>query len=448
MAGAPSPLVGLAESGEPLVLSSDLEQSRKSIAARSKGDAEKWEAFATQMDRLAGFLETLHSTEAVELMNPAASDMMALAGHGLRLRRMGKGDMVEMLRVLPMGVWDLLDDWFEGELLKGMVAATAMANLFQGPKSAGTGYSLLHHLAGREVGAFGSRRFPKSERGHLVNALAAALKKHGGETRVSTDAKVLVKDRRAVGVTLPGGETIAARAVVSGADPRRAFLKQLDPVNLAPEFVRPVQHVKLRGIRSVMLLALEAAPSFKNVSGDLAKGTLLVASSMERLERAFDAAKHGRIAEAPLLEITTPTLHDASLAPSGKHVVHVAMQFAPYRLRSSEGGWDDAARRKLEEVILGALEAHAPGIRSTIAGKQLFTPADLEREFALTEGNLYGGELTLDQILFMRPVPGFAHYETPVPGYYVCGDATHPGGGIAGLAGHHAAARIAKGLKR
>ncbi len=448
-AGAPAGLIALDAEGRHIAISGDLDKTKKSIATRSKNDADKWEAFASQMDRLAGFLETLTNVEAVELMSPAASEIMTLAGHGLRLRRMGKVDMVEMLRVLPMSLRDLLEDWFETDLLRGALSWTGMANLFQGPLSAGTGYTMLHHLAGRELGAFGSRAFPTSERAHLPVVLAAVLKKLGVEIRTNTPATVVVDKGVVSGVTLEGGEVIGARVVATGADPKRAFLKQLAPWSLPPEFVLPVKHVKLRGIRATLMLAVDAAPTFRGLDPSAANGVLVHASSLEMIERAFDAAKHGGISENPALEITVPSLHDASLAPAGKHVVHVAMQYAPYTLRTTTGPreWDEATRASLTKRIIDTLETFAPGIGATVVGQKLITPVDLDRDFGITEGNLYGGELTLDQILFMRPVAGYAHYKTPIPGYFVCGDATHPGGGMPGLAGHHAAARISKHLK-
>jgi phytoene dehydrogenase-like protein len=319
-----------------------------------------------------------------------------------------------------------------------------MANLFQGPLSAGTGYTLLHHLVGRERGAFGSRAFPTSERAHLPAVLAAVLKKLGVEIRLHTPATVAVEGRRAVGVTLASGEIVPARVVASGADPKRAFIRELAPSHLPPEFVRSVTHVKLRGVRATLMLAVDAAPAFRGVSADLAKGTLVRATSLEAIEHAFDDAKHGGISEAPALEITIPSLHDPSLAPSGKHVVHVAMQYAPYALG---GSWNDAARALLTQRIKAALERLAPGIGASVIGEKLVTPLDLERDYGLTEGHLYGGELTLDQILFMRPVGGWAHYKTPLAGYFVCGEATHPGGAIVGLSGHHAAQRITRFLR-
>ncbi|MBK6697842.1 MAG: NAD(P)/FAD-dependent oxidoreductase [Myxococcales bacterium] len=439
------PLVGVGEGSPPLVLSGDLAASQGSIAAVSKRDAEQWVSFATQMERLAAFMEALATRDAVVLTNGqdglGARDLLSLAGHGLRLRSLGKADMIEMLRVLPMAVADVLEDRFESERLKAMLAVTALANLFQGPRSGGTGATLLHHHMGQARGAFGNRRFPTGERDHLVAALLAACKKAGVESVLGRKPKVAVESGRAVAVDL-GGHSVKARAVISGADPKRAFLEDLDPWHLAPEFVRAVTHVKLRGVRAVLLLGLDDESALATLAPECRKGTMVSAASINEVERAYDHAKHGDFSKAPVLEVTVPSLHDASLAASGKHVMHVAAQFAPFSLRAREGGWTDETKGELKIAILRRLEAMFPGLGAGITASRLYTPPDLEAELGLTEGHLYGGEMTLDQLFFMRPVAGAAHHETPIAGYYLTGDATHPGGGVPCRAGQLAADRV------
>ncbi|MFO0670934.1 MAG: NAD(P)/FAD-dependent oxidoreductase [Polyangiaceae bacterium] len=439
-----APMVALG-AGAPIVISRDLAVTKTSIAAHASADAEKWDAFTALTHRLAGFLESLYVAPAVALVSPEPSELLSLAGHGLRLRRLGKGDMIEMLRILPMSLRDLLEDWFTTPQLAGALAWTGVANLFQGPLAAGTGFSFLHHSVGRPRGAFGGRVFATSEV-DLVTALAGALKKLGVGIRTGARGSVVVENGRATGVRLESGEVLPARAVVSGSDPRRALTEQLAPWHLTPEVSRAVTHVKLRGARAVALFAVGELPRFTGVSAEQAKGTLVHAPSVLHLERAFDAAKHGGLPAAPGLEITIPSLSDPSLAPAGKHVVHVSVQYAPYRLRARANGWDDAARSEIAAAVRSALEALAPGFGASIIGERVFTPADLERDYGLGEGHLYGGELTLDQILFMRPVPGFAHHASPVAGYFLAGDATHPGGGLPGFAGHLAADRVLASL--
>ena len=436
-----SPIAG----GDSLVLWQDMEKSKEAIKKFSPADAEKWEPFCTRMAHLAGFLEMLHQTEAPRLMSPATGDVMTLMGLGLKLRRLGKVDMIELLRTLPMSLSDLLDDWFETDVLQGTVAAGGLANLFQGPRSQGTCFSMLHHVVGRPVGAFRSRSVVKNERGHLASVLAAAAKALGVEVRTGTAAEIVVKDGRATGVHLKSGEIIEAKNVVSGADPRRTFLELMDPIHLEPEFVRAAKNVKCRGVRAFVNLALGELPKFTSgpADGSHLRGVISISPTLDYLERAYDDAKHGGVSKALFLEATIPSLTDPSLAPGGKHVMSVAVQYVPYKTR--EGVWDAASKDKLADQVIDQLAEYAPNMKRAVAARQVWTPKDLEETHGLTEGNLYQGELTLDQILFMRPLPGFAHYRTPIEGLFMCGDATHPGAGLPGLSGANAAREITKG---
>jgi phytoene dehydrogenase-like protein len=291
-----SPLPG----GDALVLWQDMQKSKEAIKKFSADDAAKWDAFCTRMAHLAGFLEMLYQTEAPRLMSPATGDMMTLMGLGLKLRRLGKVDMIELLRTLPMSLSDLLNDWFETDVLKGTVAAGGLANLFQGPRSQGTCFSMLHHVVGRPVGAFRSRSVVKSEKGHLASVLAAAAKALGVEVRTGTPAEIVVKDGRATGVRLENGETLDARYVLSGADPRRTFLELMDPIHLEPEFVRAAKNVKCRGVRAFVNLALGELPRFTGAPADGShlRGVISLSPSLDYLEHAYDDAKHGSVSKA------------------------------------------------------------------------------------------------------------------------------------------------------
>jgi phytoene dehydrogenase-like protein len=428
---------------KPLVLWREITKSREEIARHSPADAAKWEAFCTRMARLAGFLETLYTQEPPRLMSEQAGDLFTLMAVGLRLRRLGKIDMVELLRTLPMSVQDLLDDWFESDVLKGTLGAGGITSLLQGPRSAGTCFVMLHHLVGRPVGAFRARTRVRSERGHLVHVLRLAAKQLGVEVKTGTPAKVIVTDGRASGVVLGSGDQLHARIVVSGADPRRTFHDLVDPTELDPDFLQGVRNVKLRGVRAIVNLALDERPTFRDVPDDALGGIVSIGPDLDYLERAYDDAKHGRVSRSLFLEATIPSLTDPSLAPEGKHVMSVAVQYAPYRLR--EGGtWDDATKAALADQVIATLTEYAPRLSSAVVGRAIYTPSDLERSFGLGEGHLDGGELTLDQILFMRPIPGFAHYRTPIENLFMCGSACHPGGGLPGLAGANAAREILK----
>jgi phytoene dehydrogenase-like protein len=425
-----------------LVLWRDMAKTRASIEKHSAADAGKWEPFCTRMTRLAGFLETLYTQEAPRLMSEQAGDLVSLLTTGLRLRRLGKVDMIELLRTLPMSVQDLLDDWFESDVLKGTIGAGGITNILQGPRSAGTCFVMLHHLVGRPPGAFRSRMVVKSERGHLMTALGVAAKKLGVEIRTNAPAKVIVKNGRAMGVVLRSGEELHAQAVVSGADAKTTFRDLVDPIELSPEVNRAVGNVKLRGARAFVLFALGELPKLSGVPAEALGGTISISPSLDYLERAYDDAKHGGVSSSPYLEATIPSLADPSLAPPGKHVMSVAMQYAPYHRK--DRAWDATAKDELADRVATILEQLAPGFTSSIVARAVHSPLDLEERFGLREGHLYGGELGLDQILFMRPLPGFAHYRTPIERLFMCGDACHPGGALPGLAGANAAREILK----
>lgn len=435
------------KNGTPLVLWRDLQKSREEIKKHSAADAEKWEPFCTRMATLAGFLETLYTQEPPRIMGRESGqnqigDLFNLMAVGLRLRRLGKIDMVELLRTLPMSVQDLLDDWFESDILKATIGAGGITNLLQGPRSAGTCFVMLHHLVGRPAGAFRARTLVRNERGHLVHALALAAKRLGVETRTDAGATITVNDGRATGVVLSSGEQLSARYVVSGADPRTTFQKLVDPTELEPELNHAVRNVKLRGVRAVVNLALGELPSFRGVAHDSGalNGVISIGENLDYLEHAYDDAKHGGISRDLFLEATIPSLTDPSLAPPGKHVMSVAVQYAPYHLR--EGRWDGPTKAALADRVVATLSEYAPNLKSAVLGQAIYTPPDLEESFGLAEGHLYGGELTLDQILFMRPLPGYAYYRTPLDGLFMCGDSCHPGGALPGLAGANAAREI------
>ena len=257
-------------------------------------------------------------------------------------------------------------------------------------------------------------------------------------------ARIVVRDDRATGVALANGDEIAAKRVVSALDPRRTFLGLIDPMRLEPAFVRAVQNIKYRGVTAKVNLALGELPKFKGLDESSLRGLISIGPSIDYLERAYDDAKYGRVSSQPYLEAVIPSLSDPALAPAGRHVMSIRVQYAPYPRTRREGDWDDARREALGDTVVDTLAGYAPNLKSSILHRQVLTPLDLEERFGLTEGHLYHGEMTLDQILFMRPVPGWAQYRAPIDGLYLCGEGTHPGGGIAGMSGHNAAREILK----
>lgn len=403
--------------GGRLELWRNVGRSSAAIAHLSTADARRWPEFCERMHRLARFLERLYLAAPPLPATAGLGNLLGLALLGGRVRALGTRGMVDLLRLLPMSAAELLDDWFESDALKGVLGAGAVSGIRQGPRSGGTAFVLLHHHVGSPPGVF---------RPATVGAapFAAAARAAGVEIRCGAGvARVAARDGRATGVVLGSGEEIAARLVLSSADPRHTFLHLVEPGLLDPDFVRAVEHIKFRGTCAQVSLALADPPPFT---------TLCISPSLDYAERAYDAAKYGRISEHPWLEARA-----AGRDAAGRHRVALHVQYTPYRL--DDGGWDEARRDRLGEAAVQMLDHHFPGVAAGVVAREVLTPQDLEELYGTAEGNLSHGELTLDQILFMRPVPGWAHYRTPVPGLYLCGAGAHPGPGVLGGPGALAA---------
>jgi phytoene dehydrogenase-like protein len=429
------------EPGSGLTLWRDTEKSAQALARFSKVDAEKWPAFSAQMLKLAAFLENVYALTPPQITTTHPAEMWSLLMLGRKLRGLGKRDMLEMVRALPMSVYELLMDWFETDALKGVIGAGGITNIMQGPRASGTALVLLHHLMG--AGAFRAVRTARGGIGSIAQATTDAARQYGAEIRLNAEViKIVVKHDRAAGVALASGEEITARRIVSSADARRTFCEWIGPEYLETSFMRAVQNIRYRGVRAKVNLALSEPPRFDGADESLLRGVISVSPDLDYLERAYDDAKYGRVSSRPYLEATIPSLNDPTLAPTGQHIMSILMQYAPYQVR--EGRWDEAQREALGDRMVSTLSDYAPNLKAAILHRQVLTPLDLESRCDAPEGNLYQGELTLDQFLFMRPVAGWAQYRTPLEGLYLCGAATHPGGGVAGAAGYNAAREILK----
>jgi phytoene dehydrogenase-like protein len=432
---------------EFLALSPDPARAADAIRRHSARDAERWPAFCARLARLAGFLEALYQMPPPDVDASGARDLLALAGLGLKFRALGAPEMAKFLRVMPMSVQDLLEDEFECETLRAAVAAGGVADLRQGPRSGGTAFALLHHLVGAPAGTVRGRGWWRAGPDAFVAAAEAAARRAGVTIRAGAPvARILVRDDAVAGVALAGGEEIAARRVVSTADPARTFLDLVDPVWLDPEFLHAVRQIKFRGCTAVVLYALDALPdapagatSEAAASHPLA-GVVSLTPTISALERAADAAKYGRVSERPHVEVWAPTLRWPALAPAGKHVVVARAQYAPYRLR--EGAWDAARRDALADAVTAAIEAALPGFSARVLHRAALSPRDIEERWHVTEGAASHGEITLDQILFMRPVAGWGRHATPIDGLYLGGAGAHPGPGVLGGPGWLAAQRL------
>jgi phytoene dehydrogenase-like protein len=411
--------------------------ARAALASSSPTDAAalgEWQEF---LKRIARSLHPVLTETPPRLGTDAWRDRAALLALGWRLRRLGKKDMRELLRIGGMCVHDLLEDRFGLPQLKGALALDAVLGTNLGPRSPGTVVSLLYRTAATQGSE--TLALPQGGLGAFSDALARAAVAAGAQVRTAvTVERILVRDDRVAGVVLSSGEELTAATVVSNADPKTTFLKLLGSEHLDAGFTRRVTQVRSRGLTAKLHLALDHLPQFPGLTEQGLKARLLVAPSSDYIERAYNHAKYDEVSEQPMLEVTIPTLSDPGLAPSGKHVMSIIVQYAPYAVK---GGWA-LARQGFTERIIDTLATYAPQLRASIQASELLTPEDIEREFRISGGHWHHAELTLDQFMMMRPLPGAAQYQTPVPGLYLCGAGCHPGGGVMGLAGKNAARQL------
>jgi len=420
---------------EFLTLSRNPATAAEAIARHSKSDAAKWGDFTSLLRSLSGFLEVLYQVAAPDV-DISIGEALPLLGLARKFRALGKRDMIEFLRTLPLSAWELVDDWFEHAPLKAAVAAGGVQDLQQGPRSGGTGFVLLHHLTGTSAGAVRGRVPWQAGPDAFTKAAEAAARRLGVTIRTGAPvARIAIRDERATGVVLASGEEITAGSVISTVDPASTFLDLVDPVWLDPEFVRAIGNVRHRGCTAYVMYALDALPAIPGLAG-----TVSLTSDLPALERAADAAKYGQVSERPHVELTAPSILWGQLAPTGKHVAVARVTYAPYRLKGA--AWDEPRMKALADVATATVEAAAPGFASRILHRAAWSPADLWNRFGLREGAATQGELALDQILFMRPVAGWGKHRTPIAGLYLGGCGTHPGPGVLGGSGWLAADRL------
>ncbi len=427
-------VVALGEDGRPLRLWRDPSRAAQELGAHSPRDAAAYPKFCSLLVSLAAAADPLMVQAPPEVSDWKWSDQLALLRRGLTLRRMGKGAMYESVRMLPMSLRAVLGEWFETDLLKATLAVDALLGTFRGPYSPETAFGLLHHyLPAVHGGGWGLVR---GGMGNLTRLLAAAAQEAGAAIRTDAEVKqILTKDGRVTGVQLASGEIVLAGAVLSNADPKRTFLHLVDPAELPLEFTDAIRHFQTEGIVAKVNLALDGLPSVPGNDGVPAPH-LRINPTLEYIERAYDDAKYGAVSSNPFLDIVLPSLLDPDLAPPGKHVMSVHVQYAPYHRK--KGDWA-ADRDAFGDAVVEHLEERLPGLRRLILGHEVLTPVDLEKRFGLTDGHIYHGEMTLNQQLVLRPAPGWSQYRTPIVGLYLCGSGAHPGGGITGAPGYNAA---------
>lgn len=441
--------LALNPNGPPLCLWEDQARAVNEINHVSTADAKSYPEFENSFARIGKVLAPLLAMTPPSIDSPAASELWGLGKMGLSFRSLGKQDAYRLLRWGPMAVADLVAEWFETETLRALIAARGIAGAFAGPWSAGTSTGLLWQAA-LDGHAIGSSSFLRGGMGAVSETLAKAAVSSGVEIRTSADVMRIETDAgKAARVVLKNGDEIAARAVVSNADPRTTLLKLVDPLEFDPSFLSKVQHYRAQGVSAKINLALSGLPSFVGIeNGDGAtklSGRIHVGPDIDYLERAFDAAKYGDYSPAPYMDITIPSLTDPQLAPAGAHVMSVLVQYAPYKLK--EGDWS-SRREEFADGVMDVLATYAPNIKEMTLARQVITPLDLEQTYGLSGGHIHHGEQTLDQSFTFRPIIGWAQYRTPLKGLYLCGAGTHPGGGITGAPGANAAREIIKDMKR
>lgn len=441
-------LVAPTADGRVLVFSADVARTAEAIRPFSARDATRYPEFCAALARAGDFLSGLIDMTPPSIDAPSKGELWELLKTGRRFRALGKKESFALLRWGPMAVADLVAEWFETDLLQAAIAARAIHGTAMGPWSAGTGAVLLLNAAidpapgGSSITAVGGP-------GAVTRAMAEAAREAGAEIRTGVEiGQILVKDGAVRGVALSDGSELPATTIVSGADPRRTFLGLIDPVELEPGFMTRIRNYRVPGTVAKLNFALRGLPAFSGLAGDAAaslRGRVHIGPGIDYLERAFDASKYGQTSASPYLDVAFPTLHDPTMAPSGRHVMSVHMQYAPFALRN--GSWR-GGEDGLADLVLRTLETYAPGVTSLVEHRQVITPLALEQDYGLTGGHIYHGELALDQLFTMRPTLGWADHTTPIDGLFLCGSGTHPGNGLTGASGHNAARAVLKGTGR
>ena len=417
----------------------------KEIAKFSRHDAEVFPAYERHLERLSEVVESLLLTTPPEFPPTGISDFLDYLKLAGKLSKLSANDMTGLVKIFTASAADLLDEWFESEEVKVTLATDGVIGANGGPRSPGTAYILLHHVMGSVVGKRGLWGFVRGGMGAVSNAIADCGRSRGVEIRTQAGvSRIQTVSGRVRGVVLESGEEIQANIVVSNLTPHLTFLRLLEPDVLPPDFTAQIKNYRSEGTSCKINLALRGLPRFRalpETPGPQHRATMHICPSMEYIERAWDDAKYGTPSRSPLLELTIPTMYDRSLAPFGRHIMGIFLQYAPYTLRGAT--WDEL-REPFADRVMDIIEEYAPGLKSLVVERQVLTPLDLERRFGLTGGNIFHGEMSLDQMFVMRPAPGAARYKTPVPGLYLCGSGTHPGGGVMGAPGYNSAREIIK----
>ena len=438
MAATDLSTIALSSAGEHLVL------KRDSLSGNGIGVSEQ-QAYRDFQDKLRRFSKILQKTfmkRPPRLVHKDPADLMNLASLGLSVRMLGREDMRELLRIGAINIYDVLQESFDNELLKGALGFDAVLGSNLGPRSPNSVLTYLYRLSGQLDSTDTAVSLPEEGMRGLGTALRKSAEAAGVEIRTGVAVRrVLLDVDRATGVETVAGEKLNSDLVVSNADPKTTFLQLVEARNLESGFTRRVNNIRMQGKAAKLHLALDGLPEFSGLNEIELGQRLVISPNLDYLEKAFDHSKYGEYSNAPALEVSIPSIHDKSLAPEGKHVLSAIVQYAPYKLRA---GWD-TNKEVFTNLVIDLLAEYAPGIKDQVSASELLTPVDIESEFNISGGHWHHGEYTLDQFMMLRPVPGAAQYSTPVKGLYLCGAGSHPGGGVMGLAGRNAANEISSG---
>ncbi len=438
----------LMRDGGHLALYDNHDALRREIARHSRRDAEAYDRYARDVTRQCKFIKPLLLREPPDPSSLRPRDLAEMLYLLRRLHGLGEARMYDTLRFWTASAADFLDEYFESEIVKAHLAGSSIIGTALGPRSPGSAYVLLHHYMGDIDDSVGSWGFARGGMGAITQAMASSLQASGGLIRSGAPvAQILVRGGVCRGVRLESGEEISARLVLSNLDVRRTFMNTMDPDDLPETFLKSVRRFKIRGSSGKLNIALDGLPSFPAIppGAPCTRGDMHVTDTIEMMERAYDDWKEGRWSRAPYLDMLIPSQIDPTMAPNGKHYMSVFVQYCPYEL--ADGAWDAAKRAAFGATVIETIARHSPDFKDLILHAEIRTPWDIENEVGLTEGNIFQGELTMDQLLFNRPIPGYAQYRSPVRGLYMCGSSTHPGGGVMGAPGANAARAVLRDLK-
>ncbi len=419
-------------------------KTRRELQKFSRKDADAYPQFGMHMHHMSRAVRDLLAMYPPEPSSFKPSDLAGLAKLGRHFQGLGGKHLHDVIRLMTMSAADYLDEWFETEPLKATMSASGIIGTFLGPRSMGSAYVMLHHYMGEIDGVSRSWGFPRGGMGSVVEAIASSARSFGAEIRLNAPiTQVMVKNRRATGVVLENGEELEAQVVASSIDAKQTFLKLVESGELDDEFLEGVRRFKIRGSSGKVNLALGELPNFTCLPGEGPhhRGAISISPSPDYLERAYDDAKYGNFSRRPYIDMILPSVLDPSMAPPGKHVMSCFVQYAPYHLK--EGTWEEK-REAFGDAVVDTISEYAPNLKNAILHRQVLSPWDMEQMVGLTEGNIFQGDLSLDQLMFLRPVPGWAQYRTPIDKLYMCGSSTHPGGGVMGASGKLAALKMLK----